>query len=65
MKEMHRRGRNNQQKGSKCGKSKIDESTAINIFTATGTLKSIGSQFGISYGTVWAIKSKKTWKHIH
>lgn len=64
-KDMMSKKRNAQPKGSRTANSKINESIAIEIFNARGTLKEIASKYGLFFSTVHKIKSKESWKHIH
>jgi hypothetical protein len=50
--------------GEKHHMTTLTETQVIEIRGRAGTLKEIGADFGVSYGTVWNIKNGKTWKHV-
>lgn len=52
-------------KGSKNGSAKLNETQAMEIFLAKGLLKQIAFIYDITPSTVYNIKKKKLWKHIH
>jgi len=58
-----RRGRS--ANGSQNGRSKLTENQVLKIKNnKTLTLTELGKQYRVSHGTVWKIKSGKTWVHI-
>lgn len=52
-------------RGSAQGSAKLTEATALAIFLATGTQRSIARRFGVGQKAVWTIKNRLGWRHIH
>lgn len=64
IRDMHKKGRNNNLSGENTHFSKITGSEAIEIFISDRKYKDIGDEYGITRGCVSAIKSKRTWKKV-
>ena len=62
MKDKVRKGRQN--KGESHGRRKLTETQVIAIRSATGKAKEIAAAHGISEGTVYDIKRRKSWSHL-
>ncbi len=68
MDDMYRKNRNNQPKGENHFCAKLTEEDVIRIrllfkggnYSITGLAK----KFGVSYGPIWSIVHRKTWRHI-
>ena len=52
-------------KGSRNGSAKLNETKAMEIFLAKGLLKQIAFLYDVTPSTVYNIKKKVLWKHIH
>ena len=62
-----RNSRGRQAKGSRNGSSKLIESQIIEIrsLLAKGTtVKAVAQRFGLGLSTVYAIKTRKAWRHL-
>lgn len=62
MKDMVLAGRSN--RGTDVNTAKLNESTVIEIFNASGTCTELGKKFNISRAVINKIKNKKSWKHV-
>jgi len=64
--DMHKKGRAVEiiRRGESHKLSKLTEADVINIRTARGRHKDIGSIYGVSGTLVGNIKNRKTWKHV-
>jgi len=51
--------------GEKCPNAKLNSTSARAIFDDPRTPSEIARDFNVTPSTVWHIKVKKTWKHIH
>lgn len=51
-------------RGENCKNSKLREKDVISILKSDRTQRELAERYGVSKGTVQAIKERKTWKHI-
>lgn len=59
-----KRGAGPGHKGEDHGRAKLTEGQVLAIRSASGTLKEIGTAFGIRHSQVWNIKNRVSWAHI-
>ena len=59
------RRKNRSPRGSSMNNTLINDDIAMSIFIASGSNVDIAKDFSVSKTTVWRIKAKKNWKHIH
>jgi len=62
MQDMMQKGRG--AKGSRTGSAKIDEATALKIRNDPRPLSVLSAEYGLSIGTLSALRNGKTWKHV-
>ena len=63
MADMYKKGRS--AFGEKHGNSKVTESQVIEILSDSRKYNDICADYGITLGTLSAIKNRKTWKHVN
>ena len=51
-------------RGEKNGVAKLTEADVRRIRSMSGSLKEIAAKFGVHFGTIHCIKSRKTWGHL-
>lgn len=52
-------------RGSKHGCAKLIERQVIEIIESKEASKSLARRYGVSLGTIYGIKNRKEWRHIH
>lgn len=65
MADRNRKNRQARLRGEMAGRSKLTQDDALEIFEASGTLKELSKRYGVHFSTIWGIKRKRAWKHIH
>lgn len=50
--------------GEKNANALLTAEAVLTIRAASGTLRELGERFGVHLGTIHAVRSRKTWKHI-
>lgn len=64
MRDKAEKGRCNAAKGSASGAAKIDEATALAIFTDPGSVMEVARRYGVKHHTVYSIREGITWGHV-
>lgn len=64
VKDRQARGRSKGAAGEKNTKAKLTENDVLIIRKSTGTHASLGRKYGVSYSTISAIRSGKTWSYL-
>lgn len=64
--DMRRKGRENKARGEAAGKAKLTEEQVRAIRCDTRAARAVAADYGLaSHHTVLAIRSRKTWAHVH
>lgn len=53
--------------GERVGRAKLTADDVVAIrdrYAAGATLKALGREYGVHFGTIWGICQRKTWKHL-
>jgi DNA invertase Pin-like site-specific DNA recombinase len=51
-------------RGERNGKARLTADNVVKILAMTGTHKEVASEFGVSLGCIYNIRSGRTWKHV-
>lgn len=62
--DMMAKGRNRHPYGEGCHLSKLSEGDAREIFHSSDSYSKLGKKFGVTVQAVYAIKKKKSWRHL-
>lgn len=63
--DRHNKGRTRSARGENHGCAKISEAQARAIISASGTHTEVARRFGLEKSHAWAIRTGRTWKHLH
>ena len=64
MRDKEEKGRGNQVKGQRHGNAKLTEDAVKEIRASNDTLKSLAAKYGVSFGLIGHIKSRRAWNHV-
>ena len=59
-----RKNRSNHPKGERNPKAKLTEKDVLEIRADARVIKTVAEAYGVSFGTISKIKTRRTWEHV-